>query len=1043
MRALLTLLLAAQAPAAAPPDSAHVVIVATTDVHGRALAWDYVRDRETPGGLSRAASIVATLRAQYPGQVVLVDAGDLLQGNLFGAYFGRVEHRRPNPMVDALNALNYDAATPGNHDFDFGWDQLLEANTDATYRYVSGNIVRSPRDSLTFPSTLILTRGGVRIGITGFTTPGVMVWDRRQLAGSARVRPIATAAPAVLAALDRAGVDFKVVLVHSGLDSSSSYDTTGVGPENAAGVFAALEHRPDLVVVGHTHREMRDSVINGVHFVQPRPWALSLSVVHVWLVRADSAGAARGTGRWRVASIRGDLIPLTTVNETPTFAARFADTHQRVRAWADETIGSAGPGFEGRYGRAEDTPLLDFINEVQRRRAGAQLSATPDFDVSAGLPDGTIRRRDVAGIYPYENTLVALRISGRQLKEYLEHATRYYRVASPGGRLIDDAVPGYDFDALDGASYRLDLTRPVGSRVVALGVSGRVVLPTDSFTLAVNSYRAAGGGGYSMLRGSPVVYDRGENVADLLVNEIRAADTVRAAAYFSPSWSIVPPVDSAVHALFAPPPPPVPQTDSTLLRVLAITDFHGALASHVWPWSAGRPVGGSAVLKVWLDSLARECGCTEVRVDAGDEMQGTPVSNFAFGRPVIRAFNAFGIDAAAIGNHEFDWTIDTLRAREREAHYRFVSANVTDTAGRVPDWVEPWALITRGGAKVAVIGLTTTSTPTTTRPQNVAGFRFADLTESVRRVLPAARAGADFVLVVAHAGELCDSAGCRGEIFDLARGLDSGSVDLIVAGHTHVRIDTVVNGIPIVEAARSGQSIAVVDFIRRAGGLGREVRARLETPWADSVTPDPALATDLARVQRSVDSVTARLVATLRMNLRRDGDEYALGRLIADAYRNMGRADIGLINNGGIRTDLPAGPLTYGGLYEALPFQNRLVRLTLPGAAVRAMLEAAVSSGSPDAHVSGVQVWYDPGRPSGHRIRRVRLVNGRDLQDARFYTLAVPDFVADGGDGFAMLPSQPRVDTGLVDLDAVIAYLSVLRKPVEAPADERFHRGSR
>jgi len=245
MRALLTLLLAAQAPAAAPPDSAHVVIVATTDVHGRALAWDYVRDRQTPGGLSRAASIIATLRAQYPGQVVLVDAGDLLQGNLFGAYFGRVEHRRPNPMVDALNALNYDAATPGNHDFDFGWDQLLEANTDATYRYVSGNIVRSPRDSLAFPSTLILTRGGVRIGITGFTTPGVMVWDRRQLAGSARVRPIATAAPAVLAALDRAGVDFKVVLVHSGLDSSSSYDTTGVGPENAAGVsYDEDESRP-------------------------------------------------------------------------------------------------------------------------------------------------------------------------------------------------------------------------------------------------------------------------------------------------------------------------------------------------------------------------------------------------------------------------------------------------------------------------------------------------------------------------------------------------------------------------------------------------------------------------------------------------------------------------------------------------------------------------------------------------------------------------------------------------------------------------------
>ncbi len=1040
MHLVLALVLAVQFPPA-PVDSAHVVLVATTDVHGQALAWDYVHDREGPGGLSRAAAIIATLRAQYPDQVVVVDAGDLLQGNPFAAYFGRTERRRPNPLVDALNALHYDAATPGNHDFDFGVDQLQEAATDATYRYVSANIVTGARDSLVFPATLVVTRGGVRVGITGFTTPGVMVWDRRQLAGRVRVRPIAPAAPSALAALDRAGVDLKVVLVHSGLDGASSYDTSGVGPENAAGALAQLSRRPDIVVVGHSHREMRDSIINGVHFVQPRAWALSLSVVHVWFVRADSGARPGGTGRWRVASIRGDLIPLETVGEAPALANRLADAQQRARVWADEAIGTAGPGFEGRYGRAEDTPLLDFVNDVQRRHAGSQLAATADFDLGAGLPDGTIRRRDVAGIYPYENTLVAVRISGRQLKDYLEHATRYYRVLTPDRGIVDDAVPGYDFDAVSGAEYRIDLTKPLGARITALGVNGRPVLATDGFTLATNSYRAAGGGGYDMLRGAPVVYDRGENVGDLLVSDIRAAGTVQAAAYFTPSWSILPPADSVVHAVFAPPPPPVSQSDSTLLRVLAIADFHGALASHVWPWSGGRPVGGSAAVKVWLDSLAKDCGCTVVRVDAGDEMQGTPLSNFSFGRPVIAAFNAFAIDAAAIGNHEFDWSIDTLRARLREARYQFVSANLTDSAGRVPDWLEPWTLITRGGARVAIIGLTTTTTPVTTRPQNVVGLRFGDLTAAVQRVLPAAHAAADFVLVVAHAGEVCDSGACQGEILDLARGLDSGSVDLIVAGHTHQRVDTVVHGMPIVEAGRSGQAIAVVDFVRLGGGRGRAVRARLETPWADSVTPDRDLATDLARVQRAVDSITARPVATLRLNLRRDGDEYALGRLIADAYRNMGRADVGLINNGGIRADVSAGLLTYGALYEVSPFQNRLLRLTLSGAVLRQVLEQALSDRRPDVHVAGLQVWYDPALPSGHRVRRVRLGSGRDMDDRRTYTLALPDFVADGGDGFAMLPTVPRTDTGLVDLDAVIAYLSVLRKPVDAPSDQRFHRG--
>lgn len=1034
MHLLLALTFAVQTPQrSSAPDTAHLVLVATTDVHGRALGWDYVRDREAPGGLSRVAVILTTLRAQYPGRVIVVDAGDLLEGNLFAEYYGRTERRHPDPLVDALGSLQYDAATPGNHDFDFGPDVLLEAANDASYRTVSANIV-GPGDSLVFPSTVVVQRAGVKVGITGLTTPGVMVWDGRQLGGRMRVRRIAEAAPGAVAALDRAGADVKVVLLHSGLGGGSSYDTTGVGPENDAAALAALPSRPDLVVVGHSHREIRDSVLNGVHFVQPKNWALGLSVVHLSLAR-DS------TGRWRLTNVRGDLIPLATVPEQPGFVQRFADAQQRVRAWADEALGAAGPGFDAHYGRVQSTPLLDFINDVQRRHAGAQLAAAPDFDVAAGLPDGTVHRRDVAGIYPYTNTLVAVRISGAQLKDFLERSSAYYRTIPGTGPIIDPAVPGDNFDAVLGATYRLDLSRPVGQRVVALAVGGRAVAASDSFTLATSSYRAAGGGGYHMLRGARVVYDRGENIADLIAQDIRAAGTVPPIA--PSNWSFVPPGDSIVRAAFAPPPPPIPQTDSTLLRVLAITDLHGALEPHVWPWSAGRPVGGAAVLKTWLDSLGRECGCATVRVDGGDEMQGTPLSNFAFGRPAIAALNTFALDAAAIGNHEFDWTVDTLRAREHEAHYPFVSANLTDSAGRIPDFVQPWVSVTHGGARVAIIGLTTRSTPETTRPQNVAGLAFGDLADAVRRVLPAARAAADFVIVVAHAGESCDSAGCSGEIFSLATALDSAAVDLIVAGHTHQRVDTVIHGIPIVEAASSGRAIAVVDFIRLAGARGRAIRARLETPWADAVTQDKALADSIAREQLALDSITGRIVATLRTPLRRLGNEYPLGRLVADAYRNIGKADFGLVNDGGIRADLAAGAASYGALFEVLPFQNRIVRLTLPATTLQEVLEHALADGTPQVHVSGLQVWYDPARPRGHRVTRLLAMSGKPLDERRTYTIAVPDFVADGGDGFTMLTSLQRVDAGVVDLDALIAYLRLLPQPVAPPADDRFHTGSR
>src|SRR5262245_26759177 len=214
MRLLCSLLLALQSP----PDTAHVVIVATTDVHGRVLGWDYVRDVAAPGGLSRAATALETLRARYPGMVVLVDAGDLLQGNPFAAYFGHYDKRQPQPMVDAMNALQYDVATPGNHDFDYGVDFLRRAAAQATYRYVSANVVDSAGAAL-FPQTVMLQRGPLKVGVTGFTTPGAMVWDSRQVAGKASVRRIATVAPAALAQLQ--GDDVKFILSNNGYGDSS------------------------------------------------------------------------------------------------------------------------------------------------------------------------------------------------------------------------------------------------------------------------------------------------------------------------------------------------------------------------------------------------------------------------------------------------------------------------------------------------------------------------------------------------------------------------------------------------------------------------------------------------------------------------------------------------------------------------------------------------------------------------------------------------------------------------------------------------------
>ncbi|MBI3981784.1 MAG: 5'-nucleotidase C-terminal domain-containing protein [Gemmatimonadetes bacterium] len=529
----------------AAQDSAHVVVVATTDVHGRAMHWDYETDREAPWGLTRAATAIDSLRRLYPDRVVLVDAGDLIQGNPFAAYFAIVEPVDPHPIVDALNALGYDAAALGNHEFNFGVDVLTRALAGATYAIVSGNVYGLPRDSVAYQRVVVVERGGVRVGIAGFTTPGVMVWDRANVRGRVLVRPIVPEVAPSLARLSEERAELKVAVVHSGLGGGSSYDTAGVGEENVAVRLAVLPDRPHLVVVGHSHRRIADSVINGVHFVQPEAWARSLAVAHVSLVRENTPRA--GPGPWRVTRIRGEQVPLAEVPPHPGVVRRLEQAHERVRVWAGSALGTVDEEWNARYARAEDTPVVDFVNEIQRRVSGAQLSATAAFNTQAVFAPGAVRLRDVAALYPYENTLKAVRIDGATLARFLEKSATYYYQFPGDGRIVNESIPGYNFDIVSGVSYAIDLSRAPGSRIVQLTYEGRLIEPTDTFTLALNNYRQGGGGGYDMLPGLPVVYDSDVSIRDLLVDAIRRAGTLRPADYFKESWRIIPP-EAAVRA---------------------------------------------------------------------------------------------------------------------------------------------------------------------------------------------------------------------------------------------------------------------------------------------------------------------------------------------------------------------------------------------------------------------------------------------------------------------------------------------------------------
>jgi 2',3'-cyclic-nucleotide 2'-phosphodiesterase (5'-nucleotidase family) len=1019
---MISLLIAASLIVTTVQDTAHVVLVATTDLHGHMTGRDYVGERAAPNGVARVARIVDSLRARYPAQVVLLDAGDLLQGDPFATYFARVAHREPHPIIEAMNLTGYDAATPGNHDFDWGVPLFRRAIGDARFAYVSANVFDLPGDTLLLPAYRVVRRQGVRVGIAGFTTPGVMVWDRAQVRGRIRVAPIEAVAERTLEAVRR-DADLSVVIVHSGMDGRSSYDETDVGGENVAARLAGLGTRPDVVVVGHSHREMRDSVIGSVHFVQPQPFGGSVSIVHVGLVR-DVHGA------WRIRQIHADLVTTRDVPPSDLLGQRLAAADDSVRGWVRTPLGQATGNMRAGAARAHATPIINFVNEAQRRHTHADLSATSAFDLRAGFDADTIRIGQVLALYPYDNTLRAVRISGEQLKAYLEWSARYFAIDAVGRVSLDDSIPGYDYDIVSGARYDIDLRRPIGDRIQGLAVRGRLVVPTDSFTMAINSYRQSGAGGYDMVRAAPVVYDEAESIPELLMTEIRNHGPVDPRDYAGDNWRIVPETYALqVRKLFgiAPEPLPASPRDSIVVRILATADLHADMLE-----GAGR---ASAA----MDSLAGACGCPSLRLDAGDAMQGSPLAGETEGRAVVQVLKDMRYDAAALGDHDFDWGTDTLRQRMTEAGYPWLAANVFDSvSGRRPEWTVPYRIVRAGETSVAVVGYVTPDTKRLLPDDRTRGVRFGEGELALHDVLGAVRAVQPaLTILVAHTDLHCDSVVCDGEATHLAEQLGHSGVDLMITGHSGRAGTARVGGIPIVQAGARGSSVAVIDLVRTSSG-GVAVRPRIEPADTAAHPKNPALVAALQFYRRRSDSVDARPITELKRPLARAGDQFALGGLLAEARRNSVRADVGLIRNAAIEADLPAGSVTYGRLAEVEPRAGDVVKVTVTGLQLRAALEHALDGGAPSAHIAGAQVRYDPTKPVGRRINSIALQGKRKTRPADRYTIATDEETAAGSGGYEVLRGLPMQRAGLLAVEADAAFLRKLPQPVEVGGTAGF-----
>ena len=521
------------------PARVHVTILSTTDLHGNILPVDYYTNRPDERGLAKAATIIRQARRENPN-LLLLDSGDTIQGTPLAYYHNRKNNAPPDPMMLAMSELGFDAMGVGNHEYNFGLKVLEKARREARFPWLSANTYEKATGRPYFDPYLVKELGGVRVGVLGLTTPGIPNWENPQNYAGLEFRdPVAEAKKWVPVLRGKERADLVVVAMHNGLEEDLRTGETSpsqVPNENSAVRLAEEVPGVDVILMGHTHRDVPALFINGVLLAQANAWGRHVARVDVYLDKEGAAG-----GRWRVAAKSSRTVPVTERVAVDPEVARLAAPYDReTQDWLGKQIGVSAAELSAADARFRDSAILDLIHRVQMDLGKADVSMAAVFNPQARIPRGPVTVRDIAGLYVYENTLVVLEVTGRQLKEALEHSAKYFRPYVPGAgpaELVDEKVPGYNFDIAEGVSYDLDLTRPPGQRVRNLRFKGGPLSDTQKLRLATNNYRVNGGGGFTMYAGAPVVYRSGEEIRELIVEWVERNGRIPAEP--TNNWRIV------------------------------------------------------------------------------------------------------------------------------------------------------------------------------------------------------------------------------------------------------------------------------------------------------------------------------------------------------------------------------------------------------------------------------------------------------------------------------------------------------------------------
>jgi len=484
------------------------------------------------------------------------------------------------------------------------------------------------------------------------------------------------------------------------------------------------------------------------------------------------------------------------------------------------------------------------------------------------------------------------------------------------------------------------------------------------------------------------------------------------------------------------------ETSSVKIDIYSLNDFHGALIE------SGKNVGMGKL--VGAVNAHREENPNTLVVSAGDNYQGSALSNLSLGAPVSDMFELMDLTVSAVGNHEFDWGVNLIPTWAEEAGLTFLASNIYDiNTGEPVDWAKPYVIETIEGKKIAFIGLATQETSYKTKAENVATLEFKDPAESAKTWADYLMSGKDVagvpdaIIALTHVPASQDGYGeditapVTGEEVEAITKVEG--ISAVVSAHNHATVAGYANGVPVVEAYYNGRALGHLELVFTGDDLEITPSVDLLYKRSETITPDPEAAAVYEKWNEELAPTLNEVIGTAVGDLTHDRYEGAsttvLGSWVCEVMAEAADTQIAIQNGGGLRRSIPDGDITYGIMYEVMPFDNTLVKMNMTGADILKNIEHGIGNENiGNASFSGLIVNIDADKPFGERVLSIKLEDGSPLEMDKSYSVVINDFMYPSGDNFDFSGATNVVNTFIpirdVLVDAVKASGSVVASPV-------------